>query len=158
MPEPEFVLAWVTLANEAATPEGEGGRFLLVRNKTRGWELPGGTRENDETPMQTLFRELFEETGISGRFICWNKKFYPKGWVGWVIADELFGKSLSNIPNTQNMQNDQNTPAKESESWKVSDTGVVEAKWHTESPEMYTWDANEITVLAKWAAEWTPKE
>ncbi|HIG03951.1 MAG TPA: NUDIX domain-containing protein [Candidatus Poseidoniales archaeon] len=158
MTEPEFVLAWVTLADEAVTPEGEGGRFLLVRNKTRGWELPGGTRESDETPMQTLFRELFEETGVSGRFICWNKKFYPKGWVGWVIAEELFGKKLTNDDNKDWTQNSQNTPDTEPESWKVYDSGVVEAKWHTESPEMYTWDASEITVLAKWAAEWTPLE
>lgn len=47
----------------------EGGRLLLTRNKKRGWEIPGGTREAGEWPIQTAIREVYEETGAELRAI-----------------------------------------------------------------------------------------
>ncbi|HZR50975.1 MAG TPA: NUDIX hydrolase [Streptosporangiaceae bacterium] len=42
------------------------GRVLMVLDAARGqWELPGGTREEDETARQAAVRELAEETGIT---------------------------------------------------------------------------------------------
>ncbi|ASS77241.1 hypothetical protein CIG75_15215 [Tumebacillus algifaecis] len=35
----------------------------MTRHQTRGWELPGGTREAGEWPLQTAIREVYEETG-----------------------------------------------------------------------------------------------
>ncbi|KEO81659.1 NUDIX domain-containing protein [Tumebacillus flagellatus] len=39
------------------------GQLLLTRHQRRGWEVPGGTREAHEWPIQTAVREVFEETG-----------------------------------------------------------------------------------------------
>jgi 8-oxo-dGTP diphosphatase len=39
------------------------GKLLFTRHKTRGWEIPGGTREQGEFPVQTAVREVFEEAG-----------------------------------------------------------------------------------------------
>lgn len=39
------------------------GQLLLTRHKKRGWEVPGGTREAGEWPIQTAIREVYEETG-----------------------------------------------------------------------------------------------
>ncbi|HEU4963818.1 MAG TPA: NUDIX domain-containing protein [Bacilli bacterium] len=39
------------------------GRLLLTRHRKRGWEIPGGTREQGEWPIQTAIREVYEETG-----------------------------------------------------------------------------------------------
>lgn len=38
-------------------------QLLLTKHRTRGWELPGGTREAKEWPIGTAVRETYEETG-----------------------------------------------------------------------------------------------
>lgn len=45
--------------------------WLMVKNKLRGWEFPGGHKENDETVFETAKREAFEEAGAE---IC-NLKY-----------------------------------------------------------------------------------
>ena len=54
----------------AVLPVLDDGRFVLnvsYRHATRHWEmeLPGGTREGNESPEETARRELFEETGFT---------------------------------------------------------------------------------------------
>lgn len=39
-------------------------RFLLVRNKVRGWEFPGGHCEPGEGFLETAKREAYEEAGV----------------------------------------------------------------------------------------------
>lgn len=39
------------------------GNMLLTHNKIRGIEFPGGKVEHDETPIEAMHRELYEETG-----------------------------------------------------------------------------------------------
>ncbi|HJV46515.1 MAG TPA: NUDIX domain-containing protein [Bacillota bacterium] len=39
------------------------GKLLFTCHKIRGWELPGGKLEGDETPAEAAIRETWEETG-----------------------------------------------------------------------------------------------
>ncbi|CAI8858351.1 8-oxo-dGTP diphosphatase [Pseudomonas sp. IT-P12] len=41
------------------------GEVLFVRKRNSKWNLPGGTVERDETPLQAARREMAEETGLA---------------------------------------------------------------------------------------------
>ena len=43
----------------------ESAEFLLLRNRRGFWGFPQGHKEKGETEIQTLMREISEETGIS---------------------------------------------------------------------------------------------
>jgi 8-oxo-dGTP pyrophosphatase MutT (NUDIX family) len=48
------------------SPENtHSSEFLLLRNRRGFWGFPQGHKERGETEIQTLLREVFEETGIS---------------------------------------------------------------------------------------------
>ncbi|WP_106746794.1 NUDIX hydrolase [Yoonia maritima] len=56
------------------------------------WDLPGGGREGDETPFETVTRELNEELGLSlpPAAVLWQSNFAanykPDAWVGFFVA------------------------------------------------------------------------
>ncbi|MCL7748676.1 NUDIX hydrolase [Halalkalibacter alkaliphilus] len=43
--------------------------ILLIKNKTRGWEYPGGFVNNNESVQDGAIREVEEETGIQVKII-----------------------------------------------------------------------------------------
>lgn len=124
---PVFVLAWVTAKGEEVTSMGSGGRVLFVEHPQRGWEIPGGHREGDELPEHALQRELFEETGLEGTLVAWNREFYPKGWVAHVVVE----------PHQQDQ-------------WQVSDRHVSNVKWWSEVPPVKAWTVEEFEELAEY--------
>ena len=55
--------------NNRAAPEetfsGYPSEFLLLKNRRGFWGFPQGHKEKGETEIQTLIREVLEETGIT---------------------------------------------------------------------------------------------
>ena len=122
---PVFVLAWVTSARHSHLVLGEGGSVVFVEHPERGWEIPGGHLEENETPEQALHRELAEETGLSGEIISWNKDYYPKGWVANVVVEKS-----------------------EVHSWQVEDKKVQLVQWWDEIPPVKKWTVEEFSDLS----------
>ena len=107
---------------------GQGGRVLFVRHPKRGWEIPGGHIMDGETPEQALLRELKEETGCVGKLVAWNKQYYPIGWVGHVIVEDI-----------ENLTQ-----------WEVDDENVSEVRWWKEIPPLLDWTNEEFQELSEW--------
>jgi 8-oxo-dGTP diphosphatase len=126
---PVFVLAWVTEHHVPNTTMGNGGRVLFVEHPDRGWEIPGGHLEKEETPEQALLRELKEETGLEGTILAWNRDYYPTGWVAHVLVEP--------------------TPEEE---WNVSDVSVSKVKWWDHTPPVRSWTPEEFEELAAYFA------
>lgn len=63
MPEAEAVTDRQYTVIVAVRGLGEDKEFLMVKHKTRGWELPGGKIEPNEGPVHCALREFREETG-----------------------------------------------------------------------------------------------
>ena len=66
------------------------------------WDLPGGGREGDETPFETVTRELNEELGLALTIdaLLWQSQFpasdKPDGWVAFFVA-QLHVDALSEV-------------------------------------------------------------
>jgi ADP-ribose pyrophosphatase YjhB (NUDIX family) len=42
----------------------QGGKILILKEMNKEWNIPGGKPESNETPIQTLKRELAEEVDV----------------------------------------------------------------------------------------------
>jgi len=58
----------------------EGKVLLIKRHDTKKWALPGGLIEIGEVPAETAERELFEETGLTGRAVELLAVFDSRLW------------------------------------------------------------------------------
>ncbi|WP_017471401.1 NUDIX hydrolase [Amphibacillus jilinensis] len=70
-------------------------KILLKLDPKRGWELPGGHVERDETFKEAVLREVKEETGIDIKLIkfCGVSQEVAKGICNmWWLAVPISGK------------------------------------------------------------------
>lgn len=63
------------------------------------WDLPGGGREDAETPVACALRETHEELGLSIRpdAIFWGRRFVLAGVANWFFAAHLDRSALHHI-------------------------------------------------------------
>lgn len=55
------------------------GKLILTKHEKRGWEVPGGTIEPGEMPIQAAIRETYEETGAELDGIEWIGQYVIVG-------------------------------------------------------------------------------
>jgi len=70
-----------------------GDKFVMVRQRDRKWEMPGGRLLKGENHEQAAVREFFEETGMSLEIIGRIRIAKPGGkvFVG-LVRDKLTGR------------------------------------------------------------------
>jgi len=76
-------------------------KIVLVENKNRGWELPGGHIEKGETTEEALKRELYEEAGLkdisSAKIFGYNEIINPDTGKVNKATGKLYPKYAYNI-------------------------------------------------------------
>ena len=111
-----FVAIW-------ATSKVEGNDcWLMVLNKKRGWELPGGKIEEGEKIDEAALRELYEETGLLGIAKAYDELLIEDGYVVWVEVD-IEPNHLS---------------------WESEDLAIDEVGWCIVFPDNLGWSIEEI--------------
>ncbi len=110
-----FVVAWTYSAEE-------DGCWIMVKNRSRGWELPGGRLNKGEAPEEAALRELFEETGVLGTAKAIEGDLLPGGYV--VLVE--IGIPVSPEP------------------WESLDDAIEEVGWCLQLPENSAWGDEEI--------------
>ena len=110
-----FVVAWTYSAEE-------DGCWIMVKNRSRGWELPGGRLNKGDAPEEAALRELFEETGVLGTAKAIEGDLLPGGYVVLVEIE---------IPVSP-------------EPWESLDDAIEEVGWCLQLPENSAWGDEEI--------------
>ena len=99
--------------------------WLMVNHKSRGWELPGGSIEKNETPEMAAIREVKEETGLDVR-INWEHFCYSGGYI----------VGLKTINYT-----------KIGRFWNSNDSAISRVQWYSKPPELLAWGKEEFLIL-----------
>jgi len=55
------------------------------------WDLPGGGREQRETPLECALRECREELGLSVpiEVVCWGREFRKENYASWFYVAKM---------------------------------------------------------------------
>ena len=105
-----------------ALPMDTDDSWIMVKNKSRGWELPGGHLKTGELPEEAALRELYEETGILGTAKAVEGDLILGGYVVLVRVE----REVSPDP------------------WISSDDSIEEVGWCLQIPESSAWGTEEI--------------
>ena len=105
-----------------ALPQHTDDSWIMVKNKSRGWELPGGHLSRGEAPEEAALRELYEETGILGTAKAVEGDLIPGGYVVLVRVETEVGP----------------------EPWISLDDSIEEVGWCLQVPESSAWGKEEV--------------
>ena len=63
------------------------------------WDLPGGAREDEETPFACMQRETMEEVGlhVSEATVIWHGAFEEGGQIKWLFVAQMPETSIADV-------------------------------------------------------------
>ena len=108
-----------------ALPMDRDDSWIMVKNKSRGWEFPGGHLNAGEQPEEAALRELYEETGILGTAKAVELDLILGGYVVLVRVE----REVSPEP------------------WISPDDSIQEVGWCLQIPEYSAWGSEEIQLV-----------
>lgn len=95
-------------------------RVLLIKNERNEWDLPGGKVQKNESPLETLNREIKEELNLSiknSKILCLNSYTFRKQQIFIAIyiseiqgnnyiktSSEIFNYDFFNQENLKNLK------------------------------------------------------
>jgi len=103
-----------------------GDKFVMVRNRNRGWEMPGGDVEPGETPEDAIEREFEEETGMEIEIVS--------------CADLPGGRAFFGVVGTDSGTSD-------SSERKISEDAIAEVSFFRELPEGLSFSRKEYETM-----------
>ena len=115
-----YVAAWVTA-------RGLSPHWLMVEHRQRGWELPGGTIEGDETPAETAIREVLEETGLLTSLKGIPLIHDSDGFVVHLEVDDELTE----------------------QAWSSLDPSILTVKWFDKPPRPLAWGLDELKEISQ---------
>ena len=121
-----WVIIWVTSNNEPMGSLESDSSWVMVKHKIRGWELPGGRINKNETIEHAAIRELKEETGLVGELRGVNSNLLKNGHVVWITVP------ISADPF----------------SWQSEDDNILEVGWCLSPPDDLHWGIEELHTIA----------
>lgn len=102
----DFVDCWPREASRGVIQFSDGDILVFFKERIGQYKLPGGGKENNETPEQTFIREAYEETGYMIKNIRKIGVVKDQTQISHIFIAEPYGEALEIHPDEDEIKFD----------------------------------------------------